>query len=162
MQFDDHFHNMLTEILRVPCLSEEQWDQASLPVRFAGLGVNQTKVIAASAYLGSCTLTKDLVAAMLGFDVDKFKPAGLSTLLTAHEATTGKVHTWSSLCDEKSVQQKLSTERHVALFYHLEARSTPPLAQPVTRLIHAAYKRLPRFRAWPQSNYKTQCMPTSR
>jgi hypothetical protein len=125
VQFDDHFHNMLTEILRVPCLSEEQWDQASLPVRFAGLGVNQTKVIAASAYLGSCTLTKTVVAAMLGVDADKFEPAGLSTLLTAHEAATGKVHSWSSLCEEKSVQQKLSTERHAALFDHLKARTTP-------------------------------------
>ena len=46
VMFDDHFQNMVAEILRVPCLSEDQWDQASLPVKFSGLGVNQTKVIA--------------------------------------------------------------------------------------------------------------------
>ena len=63
-QFDDHFQSMVAEILRVPCLSEDQWDQASLPVKFAGLGVNQTRVIAASAYVVSCTLTKDLVAGL--------------------------------------------------------------------------------------------------
>ena len=65
VKFDDHFQNMVAEILRQACLSEDQWDQASLPVRFAGLGVNQTKVIAASAYIGSCTLTKNLVALTL-------------------------------------------------------------------------------------------------
>ena len=66
VQFDDHFHNLVAEILRVPCLTEEQWDQASLPVKFAGLGVNQTKVIAASAYVGSCTRTQELVAVAWG------------------------------------------------------------------------------------------------
>jgi len=53
-KFDDQFQNMVAEIMRVPCLTDDQWDHASLPVRFAGLGVNQTKVIAASAYIGSC------------------------------------------------------------------------------------------------------------
>jgi len=88
---------------------------------------------------------------MLGVDADKFEPAGLSTLLTAHEAATGKVHSWSSLCDEKSVQQKLSTERHAALFDHLDS----PFAQPATRLLDAACKRLAPCSAnsgtWPQS-----------
>ena len=125
VRFDDHFHNMVAEILRVPCLTEDQWDQASLPVKFAGLGVNQTKVIAASAYVGSCTLTQGLVAALLGVDADKFEPAGVSVLLSAHEDVTGKSHTWSSLCDEKSVQQTLSTERHEALFDRLKTQSTP-------------------------------------
>ena len=124
VKFDDHFHKMVAEILRVPCLSEQQWDQASLPVKLAGLGVNQTKVTAASAYVGSCTLTKDLVVALLGRDADKFEPAGVSALLSAHEAVTGKAHTLSSLCDEKSVQQKLSTERHTALFEDLKGKST--------------------------------------
>src|SRR5688572_22584152 len=74
-QFDEHFQNMVAEILRQPCLTGEQWDQASLPVKMAGLGVNQTKVIAASAYVGSCTLTKELVAVLLGVDVDTFEPS---------------------------------------------------------------------------------------
>ena len=38
-QFDGHFQSMLAEILRVPCLTEDQWEQASLSVKFAGLGV---------------------------------------------------------------------------------------------------------------------------
>ena len=51
-KFDTHFQNMVAEILRVSCLTEDQWEQASLPVKFAGLGVNQTKVVAGSAYVG--------------------------------------------------------------------------------------------------------------
>ena len=122
--FDEHFHDMVAEILRQPCLSDRQWDQASLPVRFAGLGVNQTKVIAGPAYVGSCTLTKNLVAALLGRDPSSFVPDGVNELLSAHESATGAVHTLSKLCDEKSVQQKLSTERHTALFEHLKVNSS--------------------------------------
>ena len=48
-QFDEHFHYILATILRVPCLAEDQWEQASLPVKFAGLGVNQTKIVAGPA-----------------------------------------------------------------------------------------------------------------
>ena len=69
----------------MPCLSDDQWDQASLPVRLSGLGVNQTKVIAGSAYVGSCALTKDLVAALLRADAGSFEPAGVTELLDAHE-----------------------------------------------------------------------------
>ena len=90
VEFDDHFQNMVAAILRVPCLTEDQWDQASLPVKLAGLGVNQTKVAAASAYVGSCTLTKNLVAAMLGVDAEKFEPSGVSGLLADREVVTGK------------------------------------------------------------------------
>jgi hypothetical protein len=55
-QFDEHFHAILAAILRVPCLAEDQWEQASLPVKFSGLGVNQTKIVAGPAYIGSCVL----------------------------------------------------------------------------------------------------------
>jgi hypothetical protein len=149
VEFDDHFQNMVAAILRVQCLTEDQWDQASLPVKLAGLGVNQTKVTAASAYVGSCTLTKSLVAAILGVDADKFEPSGVPTLLAAHEMVTGKVHTLAALCDEKSVQQKLSTERHTALFDALKARSSVR----AHNLHDAACKRLapctPGSRSWP-------------
>ena len=91
-QFDDHFQGMIASILRVPCLTDDQWEQASLPVRFAGLGVNQTKVIAGSAYIGSCALTKDLVVALLKRDSSPYEPPELSVLLSAHEAATGAVH----------------------------------------------------------------------
>ena len=62
-------------------------------MKLSGLGVNQTKVIAGSAYVGSCALTKDLVAALLGVDAASFEPAGVTELLEAHEVATGASHT---------------------------------------------------------------------
>ena len=122
VNFDEQFQNMVAEILREPCLSDDQWDQASLPVKLSGLGVNQTKVIAGSAYVGSCALTKDLVAALLGVDASSFEPMGVAELLAAHEVSTGASHTLSSLSSERSVQQKLSTECHEALFGRLRSK----------------------------------------
>ena len=87
VKFDDQFQSVVAEILRVPCLSDDQWDQASLPVKLSGLGVNQTKVIASSAYIGSCALTKGLVAALLGVDAE---PAEVAELLAAHEVAHAK------------------------------------------------------------------------
>ena len=46
-QFDDHFQSMVAAILRVPCLTDDQWNR--LRCWFSGLGVNQTKAIAGSA-----------------------------------------------------------------------------------------------------------------
>jgi len=107
-KFDDHFQSMVADILRVGCLAEDQWEQASLPVRLSGLGVNQTRVTAGSAFVGSCALTKDLVAQLLGKDAATYEPDGVSELLVAHEAVTGNLHDFASLCTEKSVQKLLS------------------------------------------------------
>ena len=68
-------------------------------MKMAGLGVNQSKVIASSAY--ACTLTKELVAALLGVYVDTFEPSRIAALLSAHEVVTGKVHSLSSIGGEK-------------------------------------------------------------
>jgi hypothetical protein len=81
-------------------------------------------VIAGSAYVGSCILTNDLVAALLQRDASSFEPAGVTDLLSAHEAATGTAHTLASLSSEKSVQQKLSTERHESLFRLLKTKSS--------------------------------------
>ena len=90
---------MIAEILRVPCLTEDQWEQASLPVKLAGLGVNQTKVIAGPAYVGSCCLTKDLVAALLKEDVSSYEPSDVKGLLATHEVVTGISHELAALSD---------------------------------------------------------------
>jgi len=121
-QFDEHFHNILATILRLPCLSEDQWEQASLPVKFAGIGVNRTKIIAGPAYIGSCVLTRDLVAALL--KRKKFEPVGVTELLAAHEAFTSAAHDVADLSTQRSVQQLLSSERHEAIFQKLMAKST--------------------------------------
>ena len=48
----------------------------------------------------------------------------MAELFAAHEVATGALHTLSSLSSEKSVQQKLSTECHEALFEHLKSKSS--------------------------------------
>ena len=121
-KFDDHFQNMVADILRVGCLGEDQWEQASLPVRLSGFGVNQTKVIAGSAFVGSCALTKDLVAQLLGKDTATYEPDGVSELLAAHESATGNLHDFVTLSTTKSVQQLLSTEQHEAMLARLKSR----------------------------------------
>lgn len=122
-QFDEHFHAILATILRLPCLTEDQWEQASLPIKFAGLGVNQTKVVAGAAYVGSCVLTCDLVAALL--KRKKYEPSGIAELLAAHEEATSVGHDLAELSTQKSVQQLLSSERHEVMFQKLMAKSSP-------------------------------------
>jgi hypothetical protein len=122
-QFDAHFQNIVAQILRVPALSSEQWCQASLPVRFAGLGVNQTRLIARSAYIGSCALTRDLVGALLKKeDPSSFEPTGVLDLLAFHEDATGKSHDFDSLSKLPSAQQLLSNEIHERVFEQVKGK----------------------------------------
>ena len=122
VKFDDHFQNMIAEILRVPCLTDDVWEQASLPVKLAGLGVNKMNVIAGPAYVGSCCLTKDLVAALLKQDSSSFEPFDVKELLAAHEVATGITHELSALSDTKKVQHMLSSECHEAIFKRLKSK----------------------------------------
>ena len=105
---------MVAEILRV------YGNKHLCPMKLAGLGVNQTKVIAGSAYVGSCALTRDLVDELLGEDADE--PTGVADLLPLHEAATGASHDFKSLSTTPSVQQLLSTERHMALYTQLRGK----------------------------------------
>jgi hypothetical protein len=91
-------------------------------VRFAGLGVNQTQLIARSAYIGSCALTKDLVAALLKRDPTSFEPTDVSEMLQYHEDATGKSHDLDSLSRTPSAQQLLSNELHEKLFEQVKAK----------------------------------------
>ena len=109
---------MIAEILRVPCLTEDQWEQAS--VKLSGLGVNQTKV--RPAYVGSCCLTKDLVAALLKHDSSSFEPSDVKGLLATHEVATDISHELVALSDSKKVQHLLSSERHEAAFKRLKSK----------------------------------------
>jgi hypothetical protein len=124
-RFDGHFRDILEKILRVPCLAEDVWEHASLPTRFAGLGVTQTKTVAGAAYVGSCALTHGLVSAMLCRDPSDHVPPGVEDLLAAHEASTGTCHDFHTLCETPHVQRVLSDEQHRAILARLKARSSP-------------------------------------
>ena len=85
--------------------------------------MNRTKIIAGPAYIGSCVLTRDLVAALL--KRKKYEPTGVAELLAAHEEATSAAHDVADLTTQRSVQQLLSSERHEAIFQKLMAKSTP-------------------------------------
>ena len=55
-QFDTILRKGLTEILNVD-LSDDQWLQASLPVRDGGLGIRSVRMLAPSAFLASAAST---------------------------------------------------------------------------------------------------------
>ena len=124
-EFDDHFQEILEKILRVPLLPEDAWEHASLPTRFAGLGITQTRTVAGAAYMGSCALTYKLVAAMLDVDPAVYVPDGIEELLAQHEASTGVSYNWERLCTYERVQRLLSDELHQAILGRLRTRSTP-------------------------------------
>ena len=120
-KFDSSFRSMVAEILRLSDLDDEQWEQASLPIRFAGLGVAQCQVVAGAAYIGSCALTKTLVAEMLKRDPEEYVPDHVEYLLKDHDRATGKAHAFSAL--NSGVQERLSDERHTTIFDRLKDRS---------------------------------------
>jgi hypothetical protein len=126
--FDDHFQEILEKILRVKRLEEDVWEHASLPTRFAGLGVTQTKTVAGAAYMGSCALTYKLVAALLQEDPASYVPDGMEDLLAQHKARGGRSYDFPRLCElslTQRVQRLLSDELHDAALQGLKERSTP-------------------------------------
>ena len=82
-------------------------------------------MIAGPAFVGSCALTKDLVASMLGIDPSSYVPTGVTELLATHESITGLSHAFRFLVPQHNVQQLLSTERHQTMFDRLKTKSSP-------------------------------------
>jgi len=124
--FDDHFQEILEKILRVPCLPEAVWEHASLPTRYSGLGVTQTKTVAGPAYIGSCALTHELVCSLLKVDPADYVPAGIEELLEQHASATDETRSFPSLCDGvPQVQRLLSNAVHLSLLGRLRERGSP-------------------------------------
>jgi len=61
---DAMLRDLVCQILNVN-LSDLQWDQASLPVKWGGLGIRKTTHVASSAFLASAAGVVDLVSAIL-------------------------------------------------------------------------------------------------
>jgi hypothetical protein len=124
-RFDGHFRDILAQILRVSSLSDDIWEHASLPCRFAGLGVTQCKTIAGAAFLGSSALTHELVCALLKRDPAESVPPFVEELLAEHAKATGRAHEFVELCEGGRVQRSLSDEQHQALLSRIKERSSP-------------------------------------
>jgi len=63
-QFDNTVRAALSVILSVD-LSDDQWAQASLPVRNGGLGIRSAQMLAPSAFLASAASTFELQQSIL-------------------------------------------------------------------------------------------------
>ena len=62
--YDEVLRNSLSATLNVD-LDDERWRQASLPVRWGGLGVRSAGLLAPSAYLASAASTTELASSLL-------------------------------------------------------------------------------------------------
>ena len=85
-QFDNTVRAALSVILSVD-LSDDQWAQASLPVRNGGLGIRSAQMLAPSAFLASAASTLELQQSIL--------PPSIQTL--ADKSTESVELSWAAL-----------------------------------------------------------------
>ncbi len=71
---DGQMRQGLERILNIR-LNDTQWVQATLPIRYGGLGVRRVTMLASSAYLASAASTRSLRAAITDQEVweDEFE-----------------------------------------------------------------------------------------
>jgi ubiquitin carboxyl-terminal hydrolase 44/49 len=110
--FDDRLRSRIASILRAPFLEVDAWKQASLPIRLGGLGITHTVPLAGPAFIGSCALTHDLVAAILRRDPDHYSPPHVSDIAASHSLLTGSLIRYEDLRRVPKVQKRLMDERH--------------------------------------------------
>ena len=64
--YDNELRRIISRIFNIPLVENEvMWSQASLPVRFGGLGIRSTVQLAPSAFLASAAASSDLVHQIL-------------------------------------------------------------------------------------------------
>ena len=64
-------------------MDDEKWRQASLPVRWGGLGVRSVVMLAPSAYLASAANTTDLTSVLLPAQLRAVEDSGIDAALAA-------------------------------------------------------------------------------
>ena len=91
--FDKSLRNTLCRVLNID-LSDDQWAQASLPIRMGGLGVRSVSLLASSAFLASAAGTRDLQDRFLSQvtlpeDVEFMRIQGIWSSLSGLSSPTG-------------------------------------------------------------------------
>jgi hypothetical protein len=71
-------------------LDDSVWEQASLPVRFGGVGVREIRILSPSAFLSSCSCTSAIVQSSLPADLSSC-PDPLVTVAMAEWVRLGGV-----------------------------------------------------------------------
>ena len=87
-EFDIALKDGLSSILNVN-LSEDQWNQASLPVRDGGLGIRSAASLATSAFLASAARTNDLQSRILPQPVSTIHEHIIETTLQRWSVQSG-------------------------------------------------------------------------
>ncbi len=80
--YDAVLRDSLSATLNVD-LNDERWLQASLPVRWGGLGVRGVVLLAPSAYLASAASTTELTSALLPARLRDIEDSGIATAMRA-------------------------------------------------------------------------------
>ena len=130
--FDTTIRESLSATLNVD-LGEDRWTQASLPVRWGGLGVRSVVSLAPSAYLASAASTATLTSTLLPPRLRDVKDSGIDTAMTAWSrqsanspATTSSAQRdWDDTCCKIQADILLNNAvDHVARARLLAARSS--------------------------------------
>jgi hypothetical protein len=82
IRYDETIRNILTSSLNI-VLSDQCWTQASLPVRWGGLGVRSAVSLAPSAFLASAASTADLQTLLLPAQLHMIPDTALESSLVA-------------------------------------------------------------------------------
>ena len=141
-KFDTVLRESLSITLNID-LDDDRWIQASLPVRWGGLGIRSVVSLAPSAYLASAASTKELTASLLPARLRDITDSGIATatfawikLATRNSAEASPVtspvppdssvqRVWDDRCCEIQANQLLQTaEHHVQRARLLASRSS--------------------------------------
>lgn len=90
LEFDSLLRECLSHILNVS-MDDNQWIQASLPVKSGGLGIRRAHQIAPSAYLASASGANSLVSSILPFRLHGFTDPHIDQALDAWKMLGGSV-----------------------------------------------------------------------
>lgn len=80
-------------------LNDDRWTQASLPIRWGGLGIRSVVSLAPSAYLASAARTEELTTSLLPTRLSAVVDSGIVTAMTA----------WSQLATSSSTSSTASS-----------------------------------------------------
>jgi len=88
-------------------LSDDRWIQASLPVRWGGLGVRSVVSLAPCAYLASAASTEELTTSLLPSQLRDVVDSGIATAMSAwsQSATSPSTTSIASSSPAPAVQQ---------------------------------------------------------
>ena len=81
-KFDAVLRESLSTTLNID-LNDDRWNQASLPVRWGGLGIRSVVSLAPSAYLASAASTKDLTTSLLPARLQGIVDSGIAAAMSA-------------------------------------------------------------------------------